>query len=328
MAKFLSYEDRLEIQNGLKEHLTFTEIGKRLGRDRTTITKEVRNYSVEQDTGYGSYPHNTCKYRKTCKRKKVCGTDECRHPLVGVCKQCELLCNRYCEQYEEEVCTYRFKPPYVCNGCSEVKKCTLTKTIYDALEAQRKATAKISESRSGILKTEGEIARLNEILVPLVKQGQSIHQIYLNNNQSLAVNNGAKTPDMAAHKTDNLISVSVDDTVLDANQYIVLSSEKAVMLDAEYLDTLAGGRHTLALQFISGTADAVFNVVFEEDGETNTLNAAAETDDANMADASAADSVQTKNPQNGNYLWWLIILLLVCAVAAGIYYYKKKTQDE
>ena len=28
MAKFLNYEDRLEIQNGLKEHLTFTEIGK------------------------------------------------------------------------------------------------------------------------------------------------------------------------------------------------------------------------------------------------------------------------------------------------------------
>ncbi len=44
MAKFLGYEDRLEIQNGLKEYLTFTEIGKRLGRDRTTITKEVRNY--------------------------------------------------------------------------------------------------------------------------------------------------------------------------------------------------------------------------------------------------------------------------------------------
>ena len=59
MAKFLSYEDRLEIQNGLREHLTFTEIGKRLGRDRTTITKEVRNYSLEQDTGYSVFPHNT-----------------------------------------------------------------------------------------------------------------------------------------------------------------------------------------------------------------------------------------------------------------------------
>ena len=66
-----------------------------------------------------------------------------------------------------------------------MKKCALTKTIYDALEAQRKATAKILESRSGILSTEGEISRLNEILIPLVKQGQSIHQIYLNNRDEL-----------------------------------------------------------------------------------------------------------------------------------------------
>ncbi len=91
MAKFLSYEDRLEIQNGLREHLTFTEIGKRLGRDRTTITKEVRNYSVEQDTGYSVFPHNTCKYRKGCRCKKVCGTSECKHPLVPTCRQGEVL---------------------------------------------------------------------------------------------------------------------------------------------------------------------------------------------------------------------------------------------
>lgn len=47
MAKFLSYEDRLEIESGLKEHLTFTEIEKKLKKNRTTITKEVRNYSRE-----------------------------------------------------------------------------------------------------------------------------------------------------------------------------------------------------------------------------------------------------------------------------------------
>lgn len=184
MAKFLSYENRLEIESALKEDLTFTEMGKKLRRDRTTITKEIRNYAVEQCTGYSVYPHNVCKYRKGCKRKKVCGTNECKHPMVTVCKQCESLCNRYCEQFEE-VCTSRFKAPYVCNGCSEVKKCTLTKTIYDALEAHRQASEKIAQSRSGILSTEGEIARLNEILVPLIKQGQSIHQIYLNNKDEL-----------------------------------------------------------------------------------------------------------------------------------------------
>lgn len=39
MAKFLTYGDRLEIQNGLKEHMTFTQIGEKLGRDRTTMTE-------------------------------------------------------------------------------------------------------------------------------------------------------------------------------------------------------------------------------------------------------------------------------------------------
>lgn len=59
MAKFLNYEDRLEIENGLKVHLSFTEIGEKLGRDRTTITKEIKSYSVEQCTGYSVFPHNT-----------------------------------------------------------------------------------------------------------------------------------------------------------------------------------------------------------------------------------------------------------------------------
>ncbi len=48
MAKFLNYEDRLEIESGLKEHMTFTELGEKLGRDRTTITKEIRNYSIDR----------------------------------------------------------------------------------------------------------------------------------------------------------------------------------------------------------------------------------------------------------------------------------------
>ena len=73
MAKFLNYEDRLEIESGLKEHMTFTELGEKLGRDRTTITKEIRNYSIEQDTGYGSYPHIPASTEKHVRGKKYVG---------------------------------------------------------------------------------------------------------------------------------------------------------------------------------------------------------------------------------------------------------------
>ena len=48
-GKVFSYEGWLEIQNGLKGHLTFTQIGEKPGRDRTIIIKEIKNYSVEQD---------------------------------------------------------------------------------------------------------------------------------------------------------------------------------------------------------------------------------------------------------------------------------------
>lgn len=50
MAKFINYKDWLEIKNGLKEDQSFTEIERRLRRDRTT------NYQGSQElfdgTGY------------------------------------------------------------------------------------------------------------------------------------------------------------------------------------------------------------------------------------------------------------------------------------
>ena len=185
MAKFLNYEERLDIEKGLKEHLAFAEIGRMLKRDRTTISKEIRNYAEEKREGSSSYPHNTCKFRKSCKKRGVCGSKSCQFPIPPLCKQCTFSCNRYCGQYEEELCISRLQMPYVCNGCGELKKCTLTKTLYNASEAQRKAWDKICGSRSGILQTEGEVEKLNEILVPLVKQGQSLHQIYLNHKDEL-----------------------------------------------------------------------------------------------------------------------------------------------
>lgn len=43
MSKFLSYEDRLVIAKCLQENASFGDIGRELGKDRTTIAKEVKN---------------------------------------------------------------------------------------------------------------------------------------------------------------------------------------------------------------------------------------------------------------------------------------------
>ena len=183
MSKFLTYEDRLEIQKGLKEQLSFGKIATIIDKDRTTISKEIRKYSFEQKTGYSSYPYNACRHRRTCTKKNICPLG-CSKQSKYKCSLCT-LCNTICEDYEEEICTMKIKPPYVCNGCNQLHKCSLKKMFYHAEEAHIRFQEHISDCRTGILCNELEIARINALITPLVRNGQSLHQIYESNKDVL-----------------------------------------------------------------------------------------------------------------------------------------------
>ncbi len=177
MSKFFTYEERLTLQKFLKESLSFKKIAHRLDKNPTTISREIRKHSSEVATGYPGFPYNACRNRFNCRKKSLCGK-ECTRPSAVYCKLCQ-KCNDSCPDFIEEICTARFRVPYVCNGCEQISKCTLLKNIYDAEHAHVKAHETISESRSGLCICEEEIARLNSIISPLVQQGQSIHQIYV-----------------------------------------------------------------------------------------------------------------------------------------------------
>lgn len=183
MSKFFAYEERLELQKYLKESLSFKEISRRLGKNPTTISREVRKYSSEIATGYPGFPFNACKNRINCRNKNVCGK-ECTRKSAIYCKLCT-SCNSNCLEFIEEVCTARFRVLYVCNSCGSICKCTLLKNIYDAEHAHIKAHESISQSRSGLCVSEDEIARLNKIISPLVQNGQSVNQIYINHQDEL-----------------------------------------------------------------------------------------------------------------------------------------------
>lgn len=183
MSKFLSYDNRLEIQKGLKESESFKSIAKRLGKDPTTISREIRKHLSEVATGYPGFPFNECKNRFNCRKKGVCGKN-CHFKSAHYCKLCR-DCNNECADFIKEICSARFRVPYVCNGCVTIGKCSLMKNIYDAEHAHLKAHEIISESRSGFCVSEEEISRLNKIISPLVRQGQSIHQIYINHQDEL-----------------------------------------------------------------------------------------------------------------------------------------------
>lgn len=130
MSKFFTYDDRLDLQKYLKDSVSFKEIARRIDKNPTTISREVRKYSSEIATGHPGFPFNTCKNRYECRKKKVCGK-ECTCKSDSYCKLCQ-SCNTNCADFIEEICTARFRVPYVCNGCESIGKCTLLKNIYDA----------------------------------------------------------------------------------------------------------------------------------------------------------------------------------------------------
>ena len=46
MSKFLSHEDQLIIAQRVQKNASFGAIGKKLGKDRTTIAQEIKNISM------------------------------------------------------------------------------------------------------------------------------------------------------------------------------------------------------------------------------------------------------------------------------------------
>lgn len=183
MSKFFTYEERLDLQKFLKDSLSFKEISRRLDKNPTTISREVRKYSSEVATGYPGYPFNSCKNRFHCRKKELCGK-ECTRKSTQYCKLCP-SCNTNCNEYIEEVCTARFRVPYVCNGCETIGKCSLLKNIYDAEHAHLKFHEVITQSRCGLCVSEEEISRLNKIISPLIQNGQSVNQVYINHEDEL-----------------------------------------------------------------------------------------------------------------------------------------------
>jgi len=168
--KHLSYDERLEIESGLKDNLSFKQIAKNIDRDCTTISKEIKNHIIFKNSGAVGRPFFDCLYRYNCPYKKK-----------G--KKC---IPKLCEHYKKESCEKLKKPPYVCNGCSKRNICTLSKQLYDSTYAFKEYKDNLQEARTGITYSEKEIEHLNNILIPLIKdKKQSIHHAMINNKNTI-----------------------------------------------------------------------------------------------------------------------------------------------
>jgi IS30 family transposase len=121
--KHLTLDDRIEIAGSLGNRESFKEIGKKLDKDCTTISKEVRSHLVFKKVGGLHVRYNACARRRECKTVYLCETCT-EHTAHHKCSLC-IYCNDRCPEFVLETCQCLEEAPYVCNGCVDRTRCSL-----------------------------------------------------------------------------------------------------------------------------------------------------------------------------------------------------------
>ena len=150
----LTSEERRIIESGVRHGSTKTAIAKTIGKDNSTVGKEIKLHrKLKHPT---SLPRECSNY-KHCKYGRECFPE--------------------CEDYEQFTCKRRDRSPGACNGCSNYSRCRFNKYIYDPAEAEREYRMTLVDSRSGYNITTLEAKELGEKIQPLLKQGLSPYAI-------------------------------------------------------------------------------------------------------------------------------------------------------
>ncbi|MFQ9568541.1 MAG: helix-turn-helix domain-containing protein [Roseburia inulinivorans] len=94
--KHMTLDDRISIEKGLDQHLSLRSIALQLGKDPTTISKEIKKHRSFQEHNRFNEPANKCALAKDCKKKNICGTyaPVCKR----MCRSCN-HCNSHCEDF-------------------------------------------------------------------------------------------------------------------------------------------------------------------------------------------------------------------------------------
>ncbi len=180
----MTIDDRAIILSELSKNTSFKDIASLLGKDATTISKEIRKHRYFEKSGSCGKSFNNCihTFNRSCNHKKVC--NKCSQRNNRYCWSCG-ICMDTCTDYKPYSCPKLGKAPYVCDGCKTRSNCTLEKAYYKPYKAQKDYEMLRSESRSGFSVSENELEYLDNVISPLLKKGHSIHHIAISHADEL-----------------------------------------------------------------------------------------------------------------------------------------------
>jgi IS30 family transposase len=143
--KHMSLDNRIEIQECLSHGMTFKSIAARIGKDQTTVSKEVKKHMTVSPT--------------TTLRK-----DKDGNPI------------------ETSICPQLLKSPYVCNACKKRHtRCAFDKHIYNARQAHKEYETLLVEAREGIPLNKEEFYQRDRAISDGIKKGQHLYHILQTN---------------------------------------------------------------------------------------------------------------------------------------------------
>ena len=169
--KHLTLDERNIIELELGKNTSFREIANYIGKNPSTISKEIKKHRIRKEGQAIHISFNHCANKADCHKRNLCNPR-----CTKECKSCN-NCNYVCPDFEEGLCFRLNHAPYVCNGCSLKYSCKLTKYYYRALSSYNAYKALLSDARQGINLSELELDNLDKIVSPLIKQGQSVSHI-------------------------------------------------------------------------------------------------------------------------------------------------------
>ena len=164
MAKHLTLSDRIIIERGINNELTFATIARMLDRSPSSISREVKRYRVIIQSNH-SLGNNDCTKRMSCLRNKICADAPVHGCFLTRCKSCtDINCNDICPVYESPHCVKLNKPPYVCVGCEQQKNCQKNHAYYAAHRADTAHHRTVREAHSGIRMNPEELVALGQLI--------------------------------------------------------------------------------------------------------------------------------------------------------------------
>ena len=150
----LTLEERRIILTGISNGSTKSAIAKTIGKDRSTVAKEIR---LHRTLSHKCKMPLECNHYRKCVHGRQCTPD--------------------CPEYSPFRCSRRDRSPGACNGCSSWSRCRFNKFRYSPEDAHLDYRSTLVDARRGVNLTVQEAISMASLIAPLLRQGLSPYQI-------------------------------------------------------------------------------------------------------------------------------------------------------